>query len=480
MRNDIIERILSCEQLPTLPAVGARVLELSNDPNVGMSDLARAIEHDQGLAAKVLRTANSSYVGLRCKCNTLDQALVMLGLSTVKNLVLGFTLVDTVAAREIDGFDYIAFWRRAIYAAIGARGVARTLGASWGDEAFLCGLLQDMGVIAMFQALGREYADVVASAAGEHRLLVERELAALDVQHPQVGAMLAERWNLSDDLVLSIRYHERPTAAPEAVADKVKAVALGNQAHDVLTDGEPAAALKEFERNAKAWCGIGKSAATSLLREISEAVDEVAHLFQVETGSNRDVDDVLTQAGPGACRAGVRRETIEGLIRSIDGEDPLTGLLTREAFDRRLESMLEDVCRRRRQLTLMLIGLDATSAKASSTLDRVFDSVEQAAGTGRAICAKYTNDSLGVILPGYDQLEAERLAGSIRALLEGGSTPCGDAAWQISVGIVAVPPDAQAPLDRAESVTCAAAGALESARGAGGCCNRTFVGRLAA
>jgi GGDEF domain-containing protein len=159
-------------------------------------------------------------------------------------------------------------------------------------------------------------------------------------------------------------------------------------------------------------------------------------------------------------------------------------LLSPEAFDRRLGLMLEEIKRRRRQLALMLIGIDANgnggpmSGRTSSVLDLLFDTVEQAAGTGRSVCAKYTQDALGVLLPGYDQGEAERLAGSIRTLLKAGQEP--EAEWHISVGIVAVGPDSRAPMDRVEAVTGAAAGALESARGAGGSCNRTFVSRLAA
>ena len=97
MRDELLEQILVCPSLPSLPAVALRVIELAGKSDVVMKELASTIEQDQGLAAKVLRTVNSSFYSVRTKCSTISKALVLLGLGPVKTLSLGFSLVSAVA-----------------------------------------------------------------------------------------------------------------------------------------------------------------------------------------------------------------------------------------------------------------------------------------------------------------------------------------------------------------------------------------------
>ena len=84
-----IEEILSCDTLPSLPATAVRVIELSQDPDCTVNELAETIRFDQGLSAKILKTVNSSFFGLRTKCASIDKALVVLGLRELRNLALG-------------------------------------------------------------------------------------------------------------------------------------------------------------------------------------------------------------------------------------------------------------------------------------------------------------------------------------------------------------------------------------------------------
>jgi HD-like signal output (HDOD) protein len=268
MNEELLEQILSCPALPSLPAVAVRVVELTQRPDASLDDLAATIQNDQALAAKVLKTVNSSFYGLRMRCSTINQALVMLGMSTVKSLALGFSLVSSVPNDTGDEFDLTAYWRRGLYTAVAARCIADAAGKVYADEAFLGGLLQDIGMMAMHQALGERY-DKLAAAAGPHRRLAKAELAELDVQHADIGAMLTERWKFPPELVLPVKYHERPTAAPAEHADIVRCVGLGNMAHDVLTDADPGPALRRFQIHAQLWFGMGPDESEALLTRIA-------------------------------------------------------------------------------------------------------------------------------------------------------------------------------------------------------------------
>ena len=114
MNQEIIDQILSCPALPTLPAVAVQVLDLTRRPDVSMDDLAVTIQNDQGLSAKVLKTVNSSFYGVRRPCSTINQAIVMLGMAAVKNLALSFSLVSAVNQDGSSEFDFPSYWRRGL------------------------------------------------------------------------------------------------------------------------------------------------------------------------------------------------------------------------------------------------------------------------------------------------------------------------------------------------------------------------------
>ncbi|MCH2147839.1 MAG: HDOD domain-containing protein, partial [Phycisphaerales bacterium] len=125
-----IEELIAGHRLPTLPTVAARVLEMTDAEDIDLRRIADVVQMDQALAAKVLRTVNSSFYGLSRPCGTVRQAMVYLGLNAVKTLVLSFSLVDTVDGRGADanGFNFTEYWRRSIHTAVAARELARKIG----------------------------------------------------------------------------------------------------------------------------------------------------------------------------------------------------------------------------------------------------------------------------------------------------------------------------------------------------------------
>lgn len=473
MHQETIERVLACEDLPTLPAVATRVVSLTSDPDLKMQDLVTTIEHDQALAAKVLRTINSSFFGLRSKCTTINQAIVMLGLSAVKCLALGFSLVDTLKDERPGEFDYAGFWRRSIYTGVAARHVARTIGADWEDEAFLGGLLQDIGVVAMYRALGSDYAEIVRAAKGRHQDLVRHELAALEVQHPEIGAMLASRWRLPDELVLPIRYHERPTAAPASVADQVRAIALGNLVHDVLTEARPSKALAAFEERALSWFRLDPKQATMLIREVGASISEVTDIFQLDAGQAVDVEAVLKAAD----------EQMVQITRHGADVEPASGLEPRSRFDEIVDRMLDGAVQRDVPFAVLLLGLDGFEMvrrsgehEGADALGAVAEEARRAA-EDQATIACFAGDTIGVILPGATRLEAERVSGGIRAALARREAPD---SLTVSSGIVAVGRAEGRLFAGGGALQAAAMRALDAARVVGGDCERTFVPRRAA
>lgn len=495
MNPEVLAKVLECRRLPTLPAVAMRVIELTNNANVSMKALAETIQNDQALAAKILRTANSSLFCLRRKCASINQAIVMLGLSAVKTLALGFTLVGAIKDAADESFDLAEHWRRALYTAIGARALAAHAKAANPEECFLGGLLQDVGMIALHQALGQRYLDIIASAGGDHRAVARAELRALQTQHPEVGALLATKWRLPDALVMPVKYHERPTAAPREHQTACRAVGLANIAADILCGSRGAEDLRRFYRAAESWFGMSESAADEVLRQITHQTREVASLLSVPTAQVADGAQVVEEA---------RRRLAE--IRLPEGADPLdlggetadpdtvdelTGAASRMSFDRSLVAMFEQARSGGHGLALALFALDdlarlraegGTDA-ADTVLIAVAGRIARALGEHRPLIARYAEDTFAVMLGRTDRSAAVRLAEAARVMVtdepvkliaaKAGAPPAVQVS--VNVGLAVIEGDLVDRIDDPGELTQVVERAVAAARRAGGNVMRIYT-----
>jgi len=343
MSDVTLDSILNCPALPSIPAVAAQVIELVGDPEVGIDDLSETIVMDQGLSAKILRTANSSFYAVRTKTTTIDRALVQLGLGAVKTLALGFTLVDALQKGGGSTFDHEGYWRRSLYTAVAARVFAERAKLAEQNEAFLGGLLCDIGMIAMHSALGGEYDEAIQKTEGDHRRLGREELSAFDLQHPDIGAMLATRWKLPPELVLPIKYHERPTAAPAECTSIVRAVGLGCLACDVLISPDPTSALRSLYTRASEWFKLDSETVDEALGVIREKTKEAGRLFEITTGDAPDVESLLTDARERMIEVAVYNTLSFMGLEEIEGlnihADEATGALSRASFESGVEAL---------------------------------------------------------------------------------------------------------------------------------------------
>lgn len=298
MSKPDLSSILISPRLPSLPAVALQVLELTRKPQVNLEEVARVIRNDQGLAVKVLRTVNSSYYGLSRPCETIKQAIVYLGLSTVKTLTLGFSLVESLGGGDGEAitFNYVEYWRRAMLSAVASREIAGLTRKVDPEAAFLGALMQDLGMVAMHRVLGDKYIQAVDMARGEHAALSAIELKAFDFDHSIVGAEIAAKWKLPPQFVDVIRHHGHSSTAPEGSREITRIVELASRAAESLGSGKADAALARFHQDAASWYGLSSAQVGKTLSVVAEASKELASLFRLEIGTLPDVQQLLDQA----------------------------------------------------------------------------------------------------------------------------------------------------------------------------------------
>jgi HD-like signal output (HDOD) protein/GGDEF domain-containing protein len=199
-----LERFVdSAGQLYTLPTVAVEILRLTSQPKVDLAALKSTLERDPALVGKVLRVVNSSLFGLSREVCDLGQALALLGTKSIRLLVLGFSLPDELFS-GVAGEILNRYWHHTTAKAAAAREISETVYRIPGEEAFIAGLLQDIGILVLLQQLGEPYVRFLDRALAKEVDVDGAEAVALGFEHVQLSARLLERWGLPASLVRAI------------------------------------------------------------------------------------------------------------------------------------------------------------------------------------------------------------------------------------------------------------------------------------
>lgn len=207
-KKTMIAKLDGIENLPTLPVMVQQVQKLINSPNSSMNQIGALISKDQAIAARVIRLVNSAFYGLGRKVSSIPQAIVVLGLNTVKNLVTGISIINMFdAANSATLFNRDMLWLHSLGCAMGARLLAKNLGRNETEDYFLAGLLHDIGILILDQFFHDEFITVLAYAKEKKLDYYSAEQKVLDYTHCDVGAIVAEKWKIPDFLIQTMRYH---------------------------------------------------------------------------------------------------------------------------------------------------------------------------------------------------------------------------------------------------------------------------------
>ncbi len=194
--------------LPALPTIVLELIRSFDQPDVDIGKLADTISHDQALAARTLRVANSSFYGLPSKVKTINQAIMVLGFDTVRSLVSAGAIVRALPGTG-SHLDLAQFWRHSMATAVCARNIARRTRLNQ-EYAFLSGLLHDIGRLVLATRFPQQYAAAMDWRDQHDSWQVDAEQQVLGIDHQQVGLMLAESWKFPALIQRAIGHHHAP------------------------------------------------------------------------------------------------------------------------------------------------------------------------------------------------------------------------------------------------------------------------------
>jgi len=219
-------KINKVSNLSPLPMVVRKVMEISNDPNSSASNLGSVIKKDQSLTAKILKIVNSAYFGFYRKISNIDQAIVILGFEEIKNITIATSLMQSFPTDYNFMLNRDDFWMHSLSCAFISKALCSSSLELNAEDAFVVGLIHDIGKLVMLQHLNQPYNLVIYNSAEhiEKLHLVEKKM--LGVDHTEVGAILAENWKLPRQLVDAINFHHNPEkAAPNSMYAHVAHIA---------------------------------------------------------------------------------------------------------------------------------------------------------------------------------------------------------------------------------------------------------------
>lgn len=228
-------------QLPAMPLVVREVMSSFRNANVGSAIMARKIELDQGLSARVLRVANSSFYGLSREVGSIQDAVTVLGFDTVRSLVVsaGFTRAFPANADEL--FDRHAYWMRSFKVASYTEALAQCLGGVR-QLSFTSGLFYDVGQLVLSICIPEKFADILAQQKASGLNLIEVEQSMLGFDHSEIGAEMAKHWNFPPEIEHAINFWRIPEHEPfEPVSGMVYVAVLLERGlnGDALIDSLP-------------------------------------------------------------------------------------------------------------------------------------------------------------------------------------------------------------------------------------------------
>jgi HD-like signal output (HDOD) protein/GGDEF domain-containing protein len=291
--------VQGARKLYSLPAVAVEVLSLTDDPKTDALRLKTCIERDPALTARLLRVVNSSLFGLVRPVADLSQAIAMLGANALKLLVLGFSLPEQLFAQKASDVLRL-YWRRALTRAVAARDLAALIKDKHGDEAFIAGLLGDLGILVFVQEGEDRYLRLFLRARDEGMPLVEAERRVYGFNHVELTARLLEEWKLPTAIVDAVRGGFQETAdASQATSPSSKGprtiLCCANMLAELLV-AERTELWPELLDIADEEWRLGADRVAELSESLEEKVAHLAKALNLELADSRCYRDTLERA----------------------------------------------------------------------------------------------------------------------------------------------------------------------------------------
>lgn len=326
LEESIAKKISLFRQLPTLPHILLKLMEVCNKPEITVQEVAAIIEKDPSMSGKILRLINSAYYGLPRKITDMESAVAYLGTNTVKNVAISASVYEAFKVKDNSGFNLKLFWWHSISCAVVAKIMAKRVAYPHPDEAFFAGLLHDIGRLVLWVNFKEEYKGLIEIYGSRPDLLLAGEIK-LGATHCEVGAWLLDRWGLPSFVLDSVLYHHDPVDRIREALPLVQIIYTANMASQHLSEYR-----EEAQALASELLGIGQKAFEDIIAQVNNEAIELARSLDIEIerpeskGQEGKESEKHTQLNRAVKDASILLGTLHGLIEAQDRQALLTAI----------------------------------------------------------------------------------------------------------------------------------------------------------
>lgn len=297
LRIKIKTMVNTTQDIPAMPTIWLNIRDLMQQKSVSASVIANEILKDQGTTTRLLKVANSAaFNRYNKKISTITEAVVQLGFKEVRNVVVGYAVSSMLEKlQQNEHFNIKAYWVHSLATGIASRMIAETVRYTNAEEAFVAGLLHDIGKLIISQLMPVEYGQVLQKvAAGSDYLSAEDEL--LRVDHQVIGSWVARRWQFPEILISAISQHHRDELAADQRSKYklIDIVAVANQMANVIfstANSKQRADISGSQQAAFDLLGVNKGNWSFILRNLAANVAENIEDYNL---TSQDIENFLT------------------------------------------------------------------------------------------------------------------------------------------------------------------------------------------
>nr|MBN2276579.1 HDOD domain-containing protein [candidate division Zixibacteria bacterium] len=319
MSADFMQKILEASpNLTSLPQTMVEVLRLARDESSSSRQMAQVIMHDTALAAKVLRVVNSPFYGRGQKIGNITDAVTRMGLREVTALALS-TSVYRMTGDWKSSLDRARFWRHSLEVAIAARLIAEKVNYKNSEEMFVAGLLHDLGLLVLEQAVPDEFSEIWLQAGAEGNL-IELENRRWETNHALVGEYLLEQWHLPESISTAVGRHHSiySEGADQPMQLSGQIVNLGHMISKfgLISEMKINTRILVGKEIIRANIGIPADELLAIEKTLFSRTMEESRYLEIDIGS---IDDIIMEANQLLFEQYVTIESMNRVIRKMEG-----------------------------------------------------------------------------------------------------------------------------------------------------------------
>ena len=276
--DEVVARV---NEISTLPHIAMKVMEVANDADSSAIDMKNVIETDPALSARVLRCVNSSAFGLRDKVSNLQRAISFLGLKQIRSLALTASVAELFAKDEAIGpYTRRGLWKHLVAVGVCARLIAMRQAVADFEDAFVAGLLHDIGIVLEDQYVHDHFRCAV-NDLGDGKTLVEVERNHLGFDHAKLGTKVAESWRFSERVKTAIGFHHMSVNYRGEEIVFVRCVEVANLICTLKGHTSVGRKLVAVSRPALNALGLGREHLAVLAQDLDAELEKNAALFEI-------------------------------------------------------------------------------------------------------------------------------------------------------------------------------------------------------